>query len=143
MIGQPVSGTAVALALVIGTMGVVSAGAAAVYGFEWSDLIAVLFQITLPGLVALGAGVFWRLMTKATRPSWPFIFTAAGFLNVMIWAILTLFLDFEDVPEGGAVQVDITSYFPFIALGASLIWAICGGIFALLHRAGAGKKAAQ
>lgn len=140
MIGRPLPGAALALGLVILSSLAVAMLVAPMFGLAFPRVVPLLFEVTLPGLAGLGGAVFWRLHTGATRPSWPFIFTAAGLVNVFIWAILTLFLAFNVLPEGSEPQIDITSFFPFIALGISLVWAICGGVFGWLEKRGHGEE---
>lgn len=131
MIGQPVPGTAAAIALVIAASAGLAIMAALAFGQPVDGVLQILVQVNLPGFTALAGTVFWRLHTRARRPSWAFIFTASGLLNVAIWAILVLFLTFDEPsPDSG---IEVTTLFPYVAMGTALAWAICGGIFSWLH----------
>lgn len=139
MIDRPVPGTAAALALVVAMSAGLAIAAALGFGQPFDGVLQILVQVTLPGFAALAGAVFWRLHTRAGRPSWAFIFTASGLLNVAIWAILVLFLTFDEPsPDAG---IEVTTLFPYIAMCTALVWAICGGIFSWLQaRAAPGEK---
>lgn len=135
MIGHALTGVLLAVGLVAITTLTISTLAGMAASIPPQLIVPGVTLAVLPGLVALGAAVFLRIYSGRGRPSWPFIFTAAGLLNVVIWSVFVAFFPADppvDAVEGVKDYVDLVELFPYVNLAVSIVWAICGGIFSWL-----------
>jgi hypothetical protein len=104
------------------------------FGLAASELVAIGFEVCGAGLVVLALIAGWREYARAVRPSWPFIFTLAGGVNVIVWIALTSFAP-RDLPQEIVEHyVDLTGFYPQIALVVMLVWSLLGVVFSKITR---------